>query len=71
MAATHILMDQGSTLSWTQSYGITTLGRTRELFRDAAFALAVAVLISGVAGFVGYEKPAATGITQAASFSRL
>jgi hypothetical protein len=71
MAATHILMDQGSTFSWTQSYGSAPLGRTRQLFRDAAFALAVAVLIAGVAGFVGYEKPAAATITQDASFNRL
>lgn len=53
MATTFMAMDQGSTLAWTQSYGSSSrVERARERFRDAAFALALLVLVSGVAGFV-------------------
>ena len=69
MAATETVTAQGSTFAWTESYGAQRREGARDLFRDTAFALALAVLISGVAGFVGYEKPAAATLTQEASFN--
>jgi hypothetical protein len=69
MAATETVTAQGSTFAWTESYGGSTKESARQFVRDTAFALALAVLISGVAGFVGYEKPAAATLTQEASFN--
>jgi hypothetical protein len=60
MVATFAVLDQGTTLAWTQAYGTPSARvRAREKFRDAAFALALLVLITGVAGFVALDKPAA------------
>ena len=69
MAGAEKTMDQGSTLTWTEAYGAARREGARDLFRDTAFAVALAVLISGVAAFVGYEKPAAATLTQEASFN--
>ena len=60
MSTTFTVMDQGTTLAWTQAYGTRSLReRAREMFRDTAFAVAIVVLITGVAGFVALDKPAA------------
>jgi len=51
-------LNQGTTLSWTEGYGeITGRRRMRELLRDAFFVTTVVLFVSGVAGFVAYERP--------------
>ena len=50
MGTGYMVMDQGSTLAWTHGYGSAPVWR--EKLRDVAFALAVLVFVSGVAGFV-------------------
>lgn len=53
MGTAYMVMDQGSTLAWTHGYGTAPLReRAKERFRDVAFALALLVFVSGVAGFV-------------------
>ena len=50
---------QGSTFLWTEHYADRTPGaRASETLRDAAFALGLVVLASGVAGFLTLERPA-------------
>ncbi len=57
MGTTFTVLDQGTTLAWTQSYGTPSAReRAREKFRDVAFALAVLVFVTGVAGFVALDK---------------
>jgi hypothetical protein len=59
MGTTFTVLDQGTTLAWTQSYGTaSTRERARERMRDTAFALALLVFVSGAAGFLTFDKPA-------------
>jgi hypothetical protein len=59
---------QGSTFLWTEHYADRTpAARAGETLRDAAFALGLMVLASGVAGFLTLERPAShTAATSAA-----
>jgi hypothetical protein len=59
---------QGSTFLWTEHYADRTRGaRAAETLRDAAFALGLMVLASGVAGFITLDRPAShTAATSAA-----
>ena len=59
MGTAYGVLDQGSTLAWTQGYGTASLReRAREWARDAAFAVAVLVFVTGVAVFITLENPA-------------
>ena len=56
-----IVNGQGSTLLWTEHYGMgrTPGERAAEALGDAAFGLALVVMAAGVAGFLTLERPAA------------
>ena len=59
MRTTHTTLNQGTTLAWTEAYGIaSTPVRAREGVRDTLFALALLGLVAGVAGFVTMDSPA-------------
>ena len=67
-----IVNGQGSTLLWTEHYGV---GRTRgeravETARDAAFGLALVVMAAGVAGFLTLERPTTRSAAPVATVQR-
>lgn len=58
MRTTFTVLDQGTTFAWTQAYGdASPRERAREALRDALFAVALLVLVTGVAGFMAYPSP--------------
>jgi hypothetical protein len=71
MRTTYTVLDQGTTLAWTQAYGSASGSvRAGEGVRDTLFAIALLGLVAGVAGFVSMESPSArsTSTLQRAAF---
>lgn len=55
-----VMVGQGSTFLWTEHYADRMRGaRLFDATRDAAFGLALVVLVAGVAGFLTIETPTA------------
>ena len=58
MGTAYGILDQGSTLAWTQGYGpASPRDRVREWLRHAAFALAILAFVTGVAVISTFDNP--------------